>query len=375
MLILVFILSQWIKEPGIRIGPGSVPYVISVGDTAFRLYYCNQNGIVSAFSIDGLNFIPDSGVRIPPGDSMERTVADPTLVKIENGYRMYYKGATGPGGPGQARHRIFSAFSTDGLNWVKEGLRYENLGYPDYGWTSVPDAIKLPDGRIRVYYTSATGGIRSIISFNGLDFTPEEGVRLTDCVDPNVLYLPDSSYRMFFATRVGQPQHIGYAESQDGLTYVIIDTIIDPIGPYDSLGCVDPSGIILSDGRFRVYYGGLGSAGVVTLSAISISGISEEMSRNSPMLLKISPTIFSVQTAIHYSLPAKGRVDLRIYSIYGQLVKTLVSGIKESGYHRMTWDGKDDNGQLLSSGVYFVKLNMGEFSQTRKLLLLRLHPF
>ncbi|MDI6840965.1 MAG: hypothetical protein QMD71_09000 [bacterium] len=213
MLILIFIFSQWVKEPGIRIEDGSVPYVISVGDTAFRLYYCNPQGILSAFSNNGLNFVPEPGIRIVPGDSMERMVADPTLVKIENGYRMYYKGATGPGGPGQARHRIFSAISSDGLNWTKEGLRYENLNYPDYGWTSVPDAIILPDRRIRIYCTSATGGIRSIISSDGLDFIPEDGIRLPDCVDPNVIYLPDSSYPMFFATRVGQPQHIGYAES------------------------------------------------------------------------------------------------------------------------------------------------------------------
>ncbi len=371
MIILLFVLSQWIKEPGIRIGPGSVPYVISVGDTAFRLYYCNQQGIVSAFSIDGLNFIPDSGVRIPPGDSMERTVADPTLVKIGNGYRMYYKGATGPGGPGQARHRIFSAVSSDGLNWIKEGLRYQNLGYPDYGWTSVPDAIKLPDGRIRIYYTSATGGIRSIISYNGLDFIPEDGIRLANCVDPNVLYLPDSSYLMFFATQVGQPQHIGYAESQDGLTFVIIDTIIDPTSPYDSIGCVDPSGIILSDGRIRVYYGGLGSAGAVTLSAISTLGIGEEMNSSSPLVLKMSPTLFSSQTTIHYYLPTKLKMNLRIYNVYGQLVKSLVFGMKEPGYHRLSWSGSDDRGRVLSSGIYFVKLNADNFSQTKKLLLFR----
>jgi len=264
--------SRWTKEPGIRVADGSVPYVVQLGDTAYRLYHTGPGGICSSISSDGLAFESEPGVRVPNGpDSMQYIVADPTVVTITGGYRMYYKGATGPGGPGQARNRIFSAVSADGLDWTKEGLRYQNLGPPDNGWTSVPDAITLPDGRVRIYYTSATGGIRSIISDNGLDFLPEDGVRL-NAVDPNCIYLPDSSYRLFFSTQVGPSQHIGFADSPDGLSFTLVDTIISPGGPNDSFGCIDPSAIILGNGRTRVYYGGVTRSSFPTLSAISPAG-------------------------------------------------------------------------------------------------------
>ncbi|MDA2930333.1 hypothetical protein MYX84_10360, partial [Acidobacteria bacterium AH-259-O06] len=62
---------------------------------------------------------------------------------------MYYKGAIGQGGPMEAEHRIFTASSTDGLNWVKEGLVIDGVIENVFAGASVPDAIVLPDGRIR----------------------------------------------------------------------------------------------------------------------------------------------------------------------------------------------------------------------------------
>jgi hypothetical protein len=54
-------------------------------------------------------------------------VSDPTVVKLKDGRaRMYYKGATGPGGPGQSNHSIFSAISADGLRFEKEGIRIDS---------------------------------------------------------------------------------------------------------------------------------------------------------------------------------------------------------------------------------------------------------
>jgi predicted GH43/DUF377 family glycosyl hydrolase len=346
MLLMVLLVGHWDKEPGIRVENGSVPYIWVVDDTAYRLYYAGPGGILSAWSGDGLSFTYEPGVRIPPGDSMEQIVADPSVVRVSGGMRMYYKGATGPGGPGQARHRIFSAFSTDGLAWTKEGLRYQNPVYPDNGWTSVPDALRLNDGRVRIYYTSATGGIRSIISDDGLVFAPENGVRLP-CVDPNVLYLPDSSYRMFFAMPVGQQPHIGYADSPDGLNFTIVDTIISPGGPYDSLGCVDPSATPIGPGRFRVYYGGMGRSRVVTLSAVTPPGaVAGGRARDETPcgVLEVEPN------------PTRGRLLVKcsegdavlVYDAGGRLVRRLPVSASA------IWNGDDEQGRPVPAGVYFL---------------------
>jgi hypothetical protein len=346
MLFVLLLCAQWTKEPGVRVAEGAVPCVVPLGDSAYRLYYSGAGGIFSAVSTDGLDFTSDSGVRITQGDSAEFIVADPAVVRISDGYRMYYKGATGMGGPGQARHRIFSAISSDGLSWTKEGLRYSNLGSPDYGWTSVPDAIILPDGRVRIYYVSGTGGIRSIISNDGLSFALEDGVRLP-CVDPNITWLPDSSFRLFFSTAVGLPQHIGYADSPDGLNFTIIDTILDPGGPHDSLQCLDPSAIRLSDGRTRVYYGGMNRSAMVTLSAISPGGGLSELPESHPGLRAL-PNPASGRVAFVRS--TAGRVQrLAILNAAGMSVGAMaLTGT------RTEWDCRDRPGRPLPSGIYFA---------------------
>lgn len=262
--------KEWIKEDGIRISEGSVPYVIKTEDGKYRVYYSSAGGISSAISEDGINFTKESGIRISQTGGQELIVADATVIKLDDGrYRMYYKGADGWGGPQQANHRIFSAISSDGLNFTKEGLRYENMNAPDYGWTSVPDAIKLSDGRVRIYYTGG-GGINSIISSDGLNFTREEGTRLANGVDPNVIIMADGTFFMFYAVSPVPPQSIALAKSSDGLNWTELYVITKSGGTYDLMGTMDPSAIILPDGKIRVYYGGaITNNNIVTLSLIS----------------------------------------------------------------------------------------------------------
>lgn len=265
---------QWVKE-GVRVEGGAVPYALPLAEGGYRLYYCGAGGILSARSPDGLTFAAEEGRRLPPltgGDEM--VVCDPSVVPLpQSGYRMYYKGMN----PSQPWiHRVYSAYSTDSLVWQREGLRYQNLGAPDYGFTSVPDVVRLPDGRYRLYYT---GGERknatlSAVSADGLTFTREEGIRLEPAVDPNVLLLSDGTYRMFYSIlpSLGNPQAIYTAISDDGLTWIPQGSIIAPGGPYDSLAAMDPGAVLLPQGDFRVYYGGQDNYGNMrTLSARSQS--------------------------------------------------------------------------------------------------------
>ncbi|MFQ5674985.1 MAG: alkaline phosphatase D family protein [bacterium] len=84
------------------------------------------------------------------------------------------------------------------------------------------------------------------------------------------------------------------------------------------------------------------------------------------------PNPFNPATRITYELASESRVDLRIYNQLGQEVKALVNFQKQlAGSHSAQWNGKDNQGRLVGSGVYFYRLNAGAFTESRKMLLLR----
>lgn len=83
------------------------------------------------------------------------------------------------------------------------------------------------------------------------------------------------------------------------------------------------------------------------------------------------PNPFNPETTIHFSVKEAVPVNIGIYNLKGQLVKTLVNAEKASGNHSVVWDGRDDNGSLVSSGVYFYKMNAGKYSSTRKMIMMK----
>ncbi len=83
------------------------------------------------------------------------------------------------------------------------------------------------------------------------------------------------------------------------------------------------------------------------------------------------PNPFNPTTNINYSLKENSKVSLNIYNIKGQKVKQLVSDQLSTGQHSVIWNGKDDSGKPVSSGIYFYKLKTGTYEKTKKMILLR----
>jgi hypothetical protein len=83
------------------------------------------------------------------------------------------------------------------------------------------------------------------------------------------------------------------------------------------------------------------------------------------------PNPFNPETIISYSLPEAGHVSLRIYRINGQLVKTLQDADQSPGMYERIWDGKNEFGNKVSSGVYFYRLQSNSFTQVKKMILLK----
>jgi len=88
-------------------------------------------------------------------------------------------------------------------------------------------------------------------------------------------------------------------------------------------------------------------------------------------LAGVSPNPFNPVTVVTYAAPHEGHVELAIYNIAGQLVKTLVDGQQTPGWHTVTWDGRDDNGRSVASGVYFARMQAESFTGSTKMVLLK----
>jgi M6 family metalloprotease-like protein len=83
------------------------------------------------------------------------------------------------------------------------------------------------------------------------------------------------------------------------------------------------------------------------------------------------PNPFNPSTTIDYSLAKTSLVEIAIFDVNGRKVRTLVSGIKSQGVYKAVWNGKNERGASVASGVYFYRLIAGDFTQIKKMILLR----
>jgi len=90
-------------------------------------------------------------------------------------------------------------------------------------------------------------------------------------------------------------------------------------------------------------------------------------------LAQNSPNPFNPATTISYGVPEGEIVNasLKIYDIRGRLVRTLAEGVREPGTHQVYWDGTDETGQRVASGIYIYRMRAGDFARTRKMVLLK----
>jgi len=255
--------GEWVMESGVRVSDGTPMCTIVLPNNIYRMYYnsgpdSDHLSIFSAISSDGLTWTKESGLRIENGFC-------PAIIMLDNGsYRIIYDVQEGE--IPNAHLWFVSAISTDGLTWEKEsGIRLESEGAPDYGAISVPEIIKLPDGRYRMYYVGDMfnkgpeenqNTIRCAISSdNGLTWEREtiSGIP-SQCMDPDVIVHPDGTYRMFYSVAPhGQEEEGGVysAISPDGLTWTKEEGA-RLAGHFIQLG--DPDVVELLDGTYRMYY-------------------------------------------------------------------------------------------------------------------------
>jgi YD repeat-containing protein len=90
------------------------------------------------------------------------------------------------------------------------------------------------------------------------------------------------------------------------------------------------------------------------------------------VLYGASPNPFNPQTTIGFELPEQGGVKLRVFDLQGRLIRTLIHAeVLAPGRHDAVWNGRDDTGRQAAAGVYFYRLEAGEFRETKRMVLVR----
>lgn len=83
------------------------------------------------------------------------------------------------------------------------------------------------------------------------------------------------------------------------------------------------------------------------------------------------PNPFNPTTTIEYELNRSDKIQLEIFNIRGEKVKTLVNEFQNAGSYRIQWDGTNSNGSKLSSGIYFYTIKSGGEVSTKKMILIK----
>lgn len=128
----------------------------------------------------------------------------------------------------------------------------------------------------------------------------------------------------------------------------------------------------------RMKGGGTTSIPIQDIQKLTFSGISTAVGNErlatvikTFALLQNHPNPFNPSTTIEYQLPKTGNVEIKIFSINGQLVKTLESTHQVTGTHAVVWDGKNNGGQTVASGLYVYQVAFENSMLAKKMLFIK----
>ena len=263
------------------------------------------------------------------------------------------------------------------------------------------------EGYYGAIYKSTDGAENWELAMEGIPWRVEIGHLAIDPRDPNTIYagvgemdpLDDAVYKTVDGAKNWVKADSGL-QSEVGCTPYVA---VDPLHPYIIYAGTRREGIFKSvDGAqsWQDFSEGLPeNIEIVTLTVApttpvkiyagtwnrgvwcytdTLSGVEDTPSPNLPTRPYLSqnyPNPFNSITAIGYQLSGvSGRpmaVTLKVYNLLGKRVKTLVDTQKEAGIYLVCWDGTDDGSKSVASGIYFYRIEVGEYSQTRKMVILR----
>ncbi len=398
-----------------EISTGDLPVDTSNLPAGYFLYVTNEGGggggtTVVQISDDGTATVVGTGFNGPSGLAQNTLATDPLLYVSDDNNGLYT----------QALGDVFTTVATGFNN--PNGLYYDGANNDMYiagsdrvllldldtmgqtvlaqGYNNLQAVVQTTSGV--VYFTDSSGDVFLI---NPTDTLPLDAISnpaavLASGVAPGTegglvmdasetfLYVSDyNEGKVFKVSTAGSVTELvdfsdfasrGLTLSPDGGTLYITGYLSDEIVAYDLIndtatlfangastgGLLNgPFGMVISANDYPPFDGGAGDTAVL-----------EDRSEAVPDQLALQqnyPNPFNSGTVIEFALPRAHEVDLRLYNLAGQEVLQLATGAREAGLYSLLWDGTDAQGQLLASGVYLYRLETGDRTLTRSLLLLR----
>lgn len=174
------------------------------------------------------------------------------------------------------------------------------------------------------------------------------------------------------------PDQDSVADATLRTTYVLRSSVVGAAGSpgtsagkriYGTVGQSTPIGTGSAAGK--VLYAGFWDR-ISTSSGVEDDGADGGLVEvRETKLLQNIPNPFNPLTTIQYSVAKQGPVDLTIFSVAGERIRTVVHDYHYPGLFSAVWDGRDEQGETVSSGVYFYRMTAGDYSGVRKMLILK----
>ena len=293
----------------------SVPLDIALDTAGGKLYLTNAWGKVQQFNLDGSNFQPN----------LIRDLQSPNhlTLDIRRG-KMYWTEQTG------SRTGKIQRANLDGTNVEL----VKNL-------TSVPRGIVIDSVNGKIYLTNAWGKVQRL-NLNGSNFQPNLITGLKSLGEITV----DVAGAKLYWTEKDSIRRANFNGEN-------IQDVITGLGT--------PSGVVL----------GISSPHTAVAAAPVTTAAPDQT-----LLLTNYPNPFNPETWIPFQLAAPADVSVKIYTVDGKLVRSLALGHLAAGVyqHRSRaayWDGRNAQGEPVASGIYFYTLTAGDFTATRKMLIMK----
>lgn len=211
------------------------------------------------------------------------------------------------------------------------------------------------------------GGIYGSPVFADLDNDDEPEILFgTTGGSVEVVHLDGSRYGYFplnVQSSINTAMTVGYADDDSDLEIVY--------GTTSSIGAIDVKTEGTTSNYNSVYRGNPQRTGYYTKGRTTVGTTPE---RSLPTRITLSdnyPNPFNPVTTINYTVPTKSPVALRVFSTTGEEVVTLVNGEKSAGLYNISWNGLDQSGRQVASGVYFYRLVVADRILVKKMVFLR----
>jgi len=168
-------------------------------------------------------------------------------------------------------------------------------------------------------------------------------------------------------------ENVGIFQQSTGITYPLCISASLTKNLFQANEAVDVSIVIDQKGILRYRGGGVNISEIKSMinNLISTSAIEDKISLSKYILHQNYPNPFNPSTVISFEIQGKEKVSLKVYDNQGRFVRSLLDNTMHAGKHELSWDGRNNQGEFVSAGVYYYTIKSTSFSQTKKMILLR----